>query len=317
MNATSSVVMCTYNGEKYIAEQLESIRCQTCEVSEVVICDDRSTDNTVEIIQNYIDKYNLQGWSVEVNETNLGYGSNFYKALSKATGEFIFFSDQDDIWMLNKIEIMIDLMNKNQDMKLLCSEYEVFSTGDQVPEYAKYYGKNNLSDKSLEKIELSPHNFFIGSLGCDMCVRKSFLKEIEPYWFEGWAQDEYVWKLAQCADGCYMYHDSLIRHRVHATNVSMHKIHDINKRIQFLVDLKKGNESCKRYVEDTTGNKKYLKIIEKNIKSQKMRINMMRTGKVYYTIPLLFYGRYYHSRKSLLMEPWIALKNHKDVREGC
>ena len=275
MQSTISVVMATYNGKEYIIEQLESIRLQTRPVTEVIICDDCSKDNTVELVQSYIDKYNLSGWSIEVNEKNLGYGSNFYKAISKATGDFIFFADQDDIWMLNKFEIMVGLMEQKPEIKLLCSEYEIFSTGEKVPEYAKNYGKDNLRDKSLKKINLTPHNIFIGSLGCDMCIRKDFFEEIKPYWFDGWAQDEYVWKLAQCAEGCYMYHEPLIKHRVHASNVSMHKIHNIDKRIQFLEDLERGNEACKKYILDTSKNQKHLKIINKNIKSEKLLIHML------------------------------------------
>lgn len=315
MRPKISVVLATYNGEKYIVEQLDSIRLQTRPVDEVVICDDRSSDNTVQIMQDYIKEYGLSGWTVEVNEKNLGFGSNFYKAAGKATGEYVFFSDQDDIWMTDKLEKMVGIMEEKPEIKVLCSEYEIFATGQEIPEYAKNYGNNNKKDKSLHKVPLTPANFFIGSLGCDMCVRGDFLFEIKPYWFRGWAQDEYVWKLSQCVEGCYMYHEELIRHRVHASNVTMHKIHDINKRIAFIEDLKRGNEACRKYVEATTGNRDYLKIIDKNIKSETMRIDMLKNCKLLKAFPLLFYGKYYHSRKSLLMEPWIAFKQRKNVKK--
>lgn len=314
MKPTTTVVMATYKGAEYIIDQLESIRNQTLSVDEVVICDDRSPDNTVEVIREYIQANDLANWNVEVNEKNLGYGSNFYKALGMANGDYIFFSDQDDIWMEDKIEKMVNIMEQNKEIKLLCSEYEIFSTGEEVPEYASQYGKNNLCDKSLEKIQLNAHNMFIGSLGCDMCIRKDYYDTIRPYWFEGWAQDEYVWKLAQCVEGCYMYHEPLIKHRVHANNVSMHKIHDINQRIKFLEDLLEGNKVCKKYVVDTSKNEKYIKLIDKNIKSEVMRIDMLRNCKIFKSLILVFYGKYYHSRKSLLMEPWIAIKQRKLVK---
>lgn len=313
MSPLISVAVATYNGEEFIIEQLESIRLQTVPASQVVICDDRSSDNTVSIVKEYISKHSLEGWSIEVNEVNLGFGSNFAKALSKCTGDYVFFADQDDIWRKDKFEIMTGIMEEKPEIKVLCSEYEIFATGDEVPEYADKYGKNNKKDKSLEKVNLNAKNIFIGSLGCDMCVRRSFADSISKYWFTGWPHDEYVWKMAQCAEGCYIYHEELIRHRVHAHNVSMHKIHDINIRISFLEALLEGNKACKRYVEDTTGNKKYIKLIDKNIRNEELRIDMLKKKHILNTFPLLFYSRYYHSRKSLLMEPWIAIKAKKMV----
>ena len=315
MDKKISIVLATYNGEEFIKEQLDSIKNQTLPPDEVVICDDVSKDNTVSVVEQYIKDNSLQGWSIERNATNLGFGANFSKALGKATGDYIFFSDQDDIWMTDKLEKMVGIMEEKPEIKVLCSEYEIFCTGDDIPENAGNFGKNNRNDKSLEKIALTPHNFFIGSLGCDMCIRKTFSDEIKPYGFEGWAHDEYVWKLSQCAEGCYMYHEILIRHRVHAHNVTMRKIHEINKRIAFLEDLMKGNEACRRYVLDTSKDPGYLKIIDKNIRSEKLRIDMLKNCHIFNTVPLLFYAKYYHSRKSLLMEPWIALKQRKNLKK--
>ena len=65
-----SLVMATYNGEKYLYEQLDSIRCQTMPPDEVIICDDCSKDSTVNMIQEYIDKYQLKHWNVYENEKN-------------------------------------------------------------------------------------------------------------------------------------------------------------------------------------------------------------------------------------------------------
>ena len=129
----TSVVMATYNGSEFIREQLDSIKNQTMHVDEVVICDDRSKDDTVEIVRSFIADNSLQGWNIEVNEVNLGYGSNFNKALLKASGDYIFFSDQDDIWEPDKVETMVRIMEENSDIKLLCSEFEIFCTGGEKP----------------------------------------------------------------------------------------------------------------------------------------------------------------------------------------
>ena len=67
-----SLIMATYNGEKYIVEQMESIRRQTLQPDEVIICDDHSTDKTLTLMQEYVKKYKLN-WSIILNEKNLGY----------------------------------------------------------------------------------------------------------------------------------------------------------------------------------------------------------------------------------------------------
>ena len=107
-----SVAMATYNGAQYIEEQLESIRIQTMPVDEVRICDDGSSDDTVEVICHYIREHGLESsWSVEVNRENLGYASNFMKAVGLTNGDYVFFCDQDDIWIADRAERMIGLMN--------------------------------------------------------------------------------------------------------------------------------------------------------------------------------------------------------------
>ena len=124
-----SLVMATYNGEKYLYEQLDSIRCQTMPPDEVIICDDCSKDSTVNMIQKYIDKYQLKHWNVCENEKNKGYSKNFSDALKLAKGDIIFLADQDDIWMLDKIEKMTDIMTSNESIELLASNVKPFYMG--------------------------------------------------------------------------------------------------------------------------------------------------------------------------------------------
>ena len=80
---TVSVAIALYNGSRFIEEQLDSLRTQTVMPNEVIMCDDGSTDNTVEIVKAYIEKYNLQeNWKIYINEKNLGYAKNFYHAMN-------------------------------------------------------------------------------------------------------------------------------------------------------------------------------------------------------------------------------------------
>ena len=105
-NKTVSIVMCTYNGERYLKEQLMSLLNQTYSPIEIIIQDDLSTDNTLEIIHDYQERYPGIIHLFQ-NSRRLGYNQNFLSAYQKANGYYIASADQDDIWETNKIEILI------------------------------------------------------------------------------------------------------------------------------------------------------------------------------------------------------------------
>lgn len=124
---TISVVMCTYNGEKYIREQLDSILRQTYPANEIIIQDDCSTDNTYNILCEYQQKYPTI--HVYRNQKNKGINSNFFDAISKATGDYIAISDQDDIWENYKLELQLQCI---EDKLLCCGRSTPFSEGKAI-----------------------------------------------------------------------------------------------------------------------------------------------------------------------------------------
>ena len=99
---TVSVVMATYNGEKYLSEQIDSILAQSYPVYELIIQDDCSTDGTTDIVRRYMEKYSFI--KLFVNDHNVGFNENFRLATMHATGDFVALSDQDDIWFPQKLE---------------------------------------------------------------------------------------------------------------------------------------------------------------------------------------------------------------------
>lgn len=101
-----SVALCTYNGERYIRQQLNSILNQDVQVDEIVICDDKSKDHTIDIIHHTMLSSSIP-YYVYKNEKNLGYRRNFEKAIALCKGDIIFLSDQDDVWHKNKIQRMM------------------------------------------------------------------------------------------------------------------------------------------------------------------------------------------------------------------
>ena len=134
--------MATFNGEKYINEQINSILVQLGTDDELIISDDGSTDKTMEIVKSYDDK------RIKVYENNgiHGYTHNFENALKKASGDFIFFSDQDDVWLPDKVKKMLPLLKKNNfvitDAYLTNEKLEIKNQLSSWRRYKKGYFRN-------------------------------------------------------------------------------------------------------------------------------------------------------------------------------
>lgn len=104
------ILLATYNGEKYLSQQIDSIITQTYKQWQLLIRDDLSTDNTVNIIKNYACRHPDKIRLIEDSKGHLGLVHNFETLLESAQSEFIMFCDQDDIWLPNKIELTLNTM---------------------------------------------------------------------------------------------------------------------------------------------------------------------------------------------------------------
>jgi glycosyltransferase involved in cell wall biosynthesis len=114
-----SVVMATYNGAKYLEQQILSILSQTLPPAELIVCDDRSTDGTLDILKNY-----SHSLTYVINDQQLGLIGNFRKAVSLAAqNNYIALSDQDDEWMPNKLERCAAVLSEIEDLSLPCMVY--------------------------------------------------------------------------------------------------------------------------------------------------------------------------------------------------
>ncbi|WP_054491180.1 glycosyltransferase family 2 protein [Idiomarina abyssalis] len=116
--------MATYNGAKYLSEQLESFVKQTRQPDEVIITDDCSTDHTEIIVREFAKTapFNVEFYR---NNANLGYCGNFNAALTNTSGDLIFLSDQDDVWFPEKIEFMTKVAEKNPDALAVMNDAEL------------------------------------------------------------------------------------------------------------------------------------------------------------------------------------------------
>lgn len=127
-----SVALCTYNGEQFIKKQLDSIINQTISVDEIVICDDGSTDSTISIVKEIASTQKNIAFQIIINEKNIGVRKNFEKAIRICKGDFIFLSDQDDIWYPEKVETITNFFKHNQNKDVVISNATLINANDII-----------------------------------------------------------------------------------------------------------------------------------------------------------------------------------------
>lgn len=210
-----SVVIATYNGEKYIRQQLDSILNQTVKADEILICDDVSKDSTMEILKEYERKNaNIVVWQ---NAKNLGYAQNFWNLLNKASNEYIVLSDQDDIWHPNKLEEITKVLDNNANILSLNTGFSfIDSDGNAMKNYKMLKHKNsgNVNKVTFESFVNSPRY-----LGMAMAIRKELLglvtdTRIEIIHAHDWCLNH----TAAYNDGMYYCENVLTDYRLHENN---------------------------------------------------------------------------------------------------
>lgn len=126
-----SVAMCTYNGARFLSEQLESIAAQSRLPDELVICDDRSTDESVEIVRNFARHSPFPVW-LEINKENLGSTKNFEKSIGLCQGEVIALADQDDVWRPEKLSCLAGVFEHDDHIGAVFSDAELIDEDSRL-----------------------------------------------------------------------------------------------------------------------------------------------------------------------------------------
>lgn len=211
-NETVSVAMCTFNGSEFVAEQLESILSQTYPISEIIICDDASTDATISIIESYCKKEGRI--KLYQNEARLGFTKNFEQAIRLSTGTYIAIADQDDIWMPKKIELLIGQLDKDAPL-IYCDSIrfknEIPTVLKENPLYRRFFGSD------ARKLFL-----FNTVSGHAMLFKRSFVSLILPF-KEGLFYDWCMAAIAGCNGGISYCSETLVLQRIHSNNISIEK----------------------------------------------------------------------------------------------
>lgn len=172
-----SIALCTYNGEAYIREQVESILKQTLPVDEIVVCDDCSTDNTLSIIES-LRKGTNADIRIHRNETNLGVCANFQKAVNLCKGDIIFLSDQDDVWHNDKVETIVNYFYHNQQKQVVFTDGQLIDgSGEAISDGTlwKCFGIDNTCLKQIENgLGMEIFAFENRATGATMAIRRNF-----------------------------------------------------------------------------------------------------------------------------------------------
>lgn len=176
MNEKIDVLMATYNGEKYLKEQIDSILNQTYQNIHLIISDDCSTDKTREILKTYEENERI---SVFYQEKNLGYVKNFEFLLKQVENNLYMLSDQDDFWMPEKIEKSVEKL-QNENLDLVFGDLEVVD--ENLNTIYNSFSKFMLLDRKIKR-ELNTNKLqylYNCMTGCTILSKKEFLDKILP-----------------------------------------------------------------------------------------------------------------------------------------
>lgn len=231
--------MATYNGAKFIKQQLESIINQTQRVDEIVISDDGSTDGTLEIIKEVsklAEKNNIEFVTIHHNQKH-GHSGNFEYALKHCTGDYIFLADQDDVWLPDKVECVIKIIYAKP--VLLCvfhKKKNIDKFGNLLPDLDDYLVFNEGEITKENYLEYSVSDALCS--GMVMCISKYLLDIAIPFPQANILHDQWLLFCALCIGNCYYLNRVLALYRMHDNNVTAKyhgslkgRISKVNKRL--------------------------------------------------------------------------------------
>lgn len=217
-----SVVMATYNGEKYIEEQIQSILENLRENDEFIISDDGSKDSTIDIIEKY--KKNDKR-IILIKGPQKGVKKNFENAIEKATGKYIFLSDQDDIWENNKVDEILKEFNKNKEVTLVVHDAIVFDNNTNQTIYNSFFEFRNSGKGVIKNIYKNTY------IGCCMAFSSEIKKYILPIPNNIEMHDQWIGIINDIKYNTIFINKKLIKYRRHNANVSQMKHHKFSEML--------------------------------------------------------------------------------------
>lgn len=215
-----SIALCTYNGEAYLAEQLDSILSQTVPADEIIICDDGSADQTMALLSGYDKKYPGL-FRIFQNESNLGFIKNFEKAMYLCHHPIIVISDQDDVWEHDKIEQTVAFFAENPTYDGVFHDLKLIDETVVQPSYLNWKGIryediiHEIGQGELFEALVKKGSFI---LGCALAIRKSALEKYNIKEFP-MAHDYYIVQKLSSKNALGFIPESLSSYRLHSNQV--------------------------------------------------------------------------------------------------
>lgn len=238
-----SIALATYNGSKYLREQLDSILAQSMDDFEVVACDDCSTDETPQILEEYASKDSR--FKIFSNKNNLGFKKNFEHILTLCKGEFIAFCDQDDIWEPNHLEILYKNIGENDCIganSLIIDEKGVSQNKTLLEYWPIHVMPKN------EK-ELFQHELYSNVIqGTASLIRASLIKQALPIPEDIKYHDYWFALVAGLNEKCKYIGDVVLKYRRHSNNASEYQKFTIWNAIK---DLYRFSKDRKGFYQDS------------------------------------------------------------------
>ncbi|MEJ5264856.1 MAG: glycosyltransferase family 2 protein [Bacteroidales bacterium] len=217
-----SVCLITYNGEKYISEQLQSIIDQLSDNDEIIVSDDGSSDSTLTIIQAFNDKR----IKIVPHEPFRNPTFNMEFALQHAQGEYIFMSDQDDVWLPNKVSVMVDALQK--------ADYVISDCYVTDENLNIIYNTRYVPELKIHKNKFMALFFTTPYQGSCVAFRRKILEKALPFPKYIQSHDRWVGNIAAFFYNVKFIPDKLIYYRRHGSNTSQFKSpNSIFKRIYY------------------------------------------------------------------------------------
>jgi glycosyltransferase involved in cell wall biosynthesis len=229
-----SVAMCTYNGEKYVEQQLMSILQQSLPVDEIIICDDSSKDHTVAIADRILKEHSIP-YRIVVNTPALGVSNNFLKALKLTTGDYVFTCDQDDVWYEDKVQIFADaIAQSGKDLYFsdgILVDGECNPLGSTLWQALTITGE--LADCPCLFHRLLNHPMVTGAA---MAVSRKLIDRVSAI-PENWLHDEWFSIVAALKDSATPILRPTFFYRQHGHNVVGAKKRNLFQKIDFWLQL--------------------------------------------------------------------------------
>lgn len=305
-----SVVVATYNGEKFIIEQLDSIINQSVVPDEVIVADDCSSDNSLRIINEYVSNNHLDYFKIYKNERNLGWKANFMRAIENASGDIIFTCDQDDIWKLDKIEKMSSIICKKKEIKLLVANYAVMNMRTTKTVEEKQIEKM-VNDDSLVRINIDKNFHIVSRPGCTFCFQKKLFDDAKKLWINDFAHDRLLWTYAILNKCLYKFNHTVIDFRRHDNNATgfsrLNNTSRINRANVSVRNAMIVKNICNASVLNL--NTEERNIVDKYIAFESTRAEALDKRKICLWIKYnIWYGAFVYSLKSSIKDLFYLIK---------